>query len=206
MISQRQEIEAVKRERENLMGSLGALRTDTGKAGGELQQDDIAHLRRDQELKLKKLNELRQVGPWPWGLMLCSMLHLSTRTDVRACKCADEMSMLTNAARQLLLAAASFSFPRTLRCSVLRCLQHLASRHVAHRHVCTPSQESQRLDTEITRLSTTARDCGLLMPDGSPDQQARIAALTATLRRVEADNSDAEAKNQLYLLLRERTR
>ncbi len=67
-------------------------------------------------------------------------------------------------------------------------------------------QELQRLDTEITRLSTTARDCGLLMPDGSPDQQARIAALTATLRRVEADNSDADAKNQLYLLLRERTR
>ena len=49
--------------------------------------------------------------------------------------------------------------------------------------VCVPRQESQRLDTEITQLSTTARDCGLLMPDGSPDQQARIAALTATLRR-----------------------
>ena len=67
-------------------------------------------------------------------------------------------------------------------------------------------QESQRLDTEITQLSTTARDCSLLMPDGSPDQQARIQALTATLKRVEADNEDADAKNQLYLLLRERTR
>ncbi len=54
----------MKRERENLMATLGALRTDTGKAGGELQQDDIAHLRRDQELKLKKLNELRQAGSW----------------------------------------------------------------------------------------------------------------------------------------------
>ena len=52
----------MKRERENLMATLGALRTDTGKAGGELQQDDIAHLRRDAELKLKKLNELRQAG------------------------------------------------------------------------------------------------------------------------------------------------
>ena len=28
--------------------------------------------------------------------------------------------------------------------------------------VCVPRQESQRLDTEITQLSTTARDCGLL--------------------------------------------
>ena len=60
----------MKRERENLMATLGALRTDTGKAGGELQQDDIAHLRRDLELKLKKLNELRQVGPVPRCLML----------------------------------------------------------------------------------------------------------------------------------------
>ena len=50
----------MKLERESLMATLGALRTDTGKAGGELQQDDIAHLRRDMELKLKKLNELTQ--------------------------------------------------------------------------------------------------------------------------------------------------
>ena len=86
------------------------------------------------------------------------------------------------------------------------CLQCSVPVHAGHRHVHMHSQESQRLDTEITRLSTTARDCGLLMPDGSPDQQARIAALTATLQRVEADNSDTDAKNQLYLLLRERTR
>ena len=72
----------MKRERENLMATLGALRTDTGKAGGELQQDDIAHLRRDQELKLKKLNELRQVGSPHYGLMLWSMLHLLTGTEV----------------------------------------------------------------------------------------------------------------------------
>jgi hypothetical protein len=50
----------VKQERESLMATLAALRTDTGKAGGELQQDDITHLRRDLELKLKKLNELTQ--------------------------------------------------------------------------------------------------------------------------------------------------
>ena len=73
-------------------------------------------------------------------------------------------------------------------------------------HICSHVQASQRLETEVTRLTTTARDCSLLMPDGSPDQQARITALTATLRRVEADNQDADATNQLYLLLRERTR
>lgn len=54
-------MEAVKRERASLMASLAALKGDTGKAGGELQQDDIAHLRRDLELKQLKLNELKEV-------------------------------------------------------------------------------------------------------------------------------------------------
>lgn len=49
-------------------------------------------------------------------------------------------------------------------------------------------------------------DCTLLMPDGRPDELATIAAVAATLSRVESDVNDAEAKNQLYALLRERTR
>lgn len=55
-------MEAVKRERVSLMASLAVLKGDTGKAGGELQQDDVAHLRRDLELKQVKLNELKEVG------------------------------------------------------------------------------------------------------------------------------------------------
>ena len=58
----------------------------------------------------------------------------------------------------------------------------------------------------MERLATTAHDCTLLMPDGSPDEVATITALTASLQRVEIDVEDADAKNQLYALLRERTR
>lgn len=65
-------MEAVKRERASLMASLAALKGDTGKAGGELQQDDIAHLRRDLELKQLKLNELKEVAP---SALSCKFLH-----------------------------------------------------------------------------------------------------------------------------------
>lgn len=58
---QKEELAEVKAERANLLASLAALKRDTGKAGGELQQDDIAHLRRDLELKQQKLNELKHV-------------------------------------------------------------------------------------------------------------------------------------------------
>jgi len=60
-VLQREELAEVKAERANLLASLAALKRDTGKAGGELQQDDIAHLRRDLELKQQKLNELKHV-------------------------------------------------------------------------------------------------------------------------------------------------
>ncbi|KAK9808645.1 hypothetical protein WJX72_001158 [[Myrmecia] bisecta] len=53
------ELEAVKRERAALMVSLAQIKRDEGKAGGELQQDDIRRLRKEMELKKEKLNELR---------------------------------------------------------------------------------------------------------------------------------------------------
>lgn len=55
-------------------------------------------------------------------------------------------------------------------------------------------------------MRTTVHDCTLLMPDGRPDEAATIAAVAATLSSVESDVNDADAKNQLYALLRERTR
>ena len=58
---QRIELEAVKRERSHLMASLAEIKTQSGKAGGELQQEDVRRLRKEVELKMEKLNEIRKV-------------------------------------------------------------------------------------------------------------------------------------------------
>lgn len=58
---QRAELEEVKRERAALMSSLAALKGEQAQGGGELQQQDIARLRRDLHLKRHKLNQLKQV-------------------------------------------------------------------------------------------------------------------------------------------------
>ena len=55
------ELEAVKRERAHLMASLAEIKTQSGKAGGELQQEDVRRLRKEVELKMEKLNEIRKV-------------------------------------------------------------------------------------------------------------------------------------------------
>lgn len=55
---QRRELEAVKRERAHLVEQLAQVKTDQGKAGGDLQEEDIQILRREIELKKAKLNEL----------------------------------------------------------------------------------------------------------------------------------------------------
>ena len=60
-----------KKERASLMASLAALKREEGKAGGELQTDDIAHLRRDVELKQLKLNELKEVATTPPPVHAC---------------------------------------------------------------------------------------------------------------------------------------
>jgi hypothetical protein len=57
---QRSELEKVKAERSALLASLAALRADSGKSGSELQQEDVALLRREIEAKKDKLNELRR--------------------------------------------------------------------------------------------------------------------------------------------------
>ncbi|KAA6428968.1 MAG: hypothetical protein FRX49_01078 [Trebouxia sp. A1-2] len=54
------ELEAVKRERSHLMASLAEIKTQSGKAGGELQQEDVRRLRKEVELKMEKLNEIRK--------------------------------------------------------------------------------------------------------------------------------------------------
>lgn len=59
---QRTELEAVKRERSHLMTSLAEIKTQSGKAGGELQQEDVRRLRKEVELKMEKLNEIRKVS------------------------------------------------------------------------------------------------------------------------------------------------
>ena len=58
---QRMELEAVKKERTQLMASLAQIKADSGKAGGELQAEDVRRLRKELELKLQKLNELKRV-------------------------------------------------------------------------------------------------------------------------------------------------
>ena len=59
---QRIEMEAVKRERSHLMASLAEIKTQSGKAGGELQQEDVRRLRKEVEIKMQKLNEIRKVS------------------------------------------------------------------------------------------------------------------------------------------------
>lgn len=56
----RMELEAVKKERTQLMASLAQIKADSGKAGGELQAEDVRRLRKELELKLQKLNELKR--------------------------------------------------------------------------------------------------------------------------------------------------
>ena len=55
-------MEAVKLERAKLMDQLRMVKTDPGKAGGELQEDDIQYLRGEVEIKKAKLNELHEVS------------------------------------------------------------------------------------------------------------------------------------------------
>ena len=59
---QRRDMEAVKLERAKLMDQLRMVKTDPGKAGGELQEDDIQYLRGEVEIKKAKLNELHEVS------------------------------------------------------------------------------------------------------------------------------------------------
>lgn len=58
---QREEVAEVKAERAALLASLAALKGDPGRAGGELQREDVRLLRKDLVVKLQKLNELKQV-------------------------------------------------------------------------------------------------------------------------------------------------
>lgn len=50
------------------MASLAEIKTQSGKAGGELQQEDVRRLRKEVEIKMEKLNEIRKVSRPP----LCS--------------------------------------------------------------------------------------------------------------------------------------
>lgn len=52
----------MKAERARLLEQLTLVKTDPGKAGADLQQDDILKLRREVEIKKAKLNELHEVG------------------------------------------------------------------------------------------------------------------------------------------------
>lgn len=45
-----------------MLGSLARLRADTGKSGGELQQEDVRLLRGELGAKMDKLNELRRAN------------------------------------------------------------------------------------------------------------------------------------------------
>ena len=55
-------MEAVKLERVRLLDQLRMVKTDPGKAGGDLQEDDILYMRGEVEIKKAKLNELHEVS------------------------------------------------------------------------------------------------------------------------------------------------
>ncbi len=60
----------VKLARARLLEQLTLIKTDPGKAGGELQQDDILNLRREVGIKKAKLNELHEVQRKPPSIVV----------------------------------------------------------------------------------------------------------------------------------------
>lgn len=68
----------MKRERSHLMASLAEIKTQSGKAGGELQQEDVRRLRKEVELKMEKLNEIRKV----YLLLTCCTLLICCTIDM----------------------------------------------------------------------------------------------------------------------------
>lgn len=68
----------MKAERAAMLASLAALKRDPGKAGGELQREDVRLLRRDLVLKLQKLNELKQVRVRPDEVTARSSVSLNS--------------------------------------------------------------------------------------------------------------------------------
>ena len=59
---QNQELEAVKRERASLLKSLAAVKASQEKTGAKIQEEDIKLLRQELDVKMAKVNELREVG------------------------------------------------------------------------------------------------------------------------------------------------
>ena len=62
--AQRRDMEAVKAERAYLLEQLAQVKLDPGKAGDDLQQEDIQFLHRELDIKKAKLNELHEVRYW----------------------------------------------------------------------------------------------------------------------------------------------
>ena len=61
-------------------------------------------------------------------------------------------------------------------------------------------------EAALKQMALTSADCAKLMPDGSPDEAARIAELEAHFKALEVEQASAEAKHRLYTLLHERTK
>ena len=68
------------------------------------------------------------------------------------------------------------------------------------------AQEVLLKDAEVAKLVVTSRDCTKLMPDGSPQAKAKIAAIRTAHEQLETDLAEAEAKHRLYTLLEARTK
>ena len=67
-------------------------------------------------------------------------------------------------------------------------------------------QEAKVLEGKVEKYELAKRDCTLLMPDGQPANNAKIAELQTQQTALEAEMVEHEAKNRLYLLLAQRTR
>lgn len=67
-------------------------------------------------------------------------------------------------------------------------------------------QEVLAKNKEVQRLILTSQDCTLLMPDGSPKSQARLAELKTEHEALDVELAEAEAKHRLYTLLEARTK
>lgn len=61
-------------------------------------------------------------------------------------------------------------------------------------------------EKEVQALILESRDCARLMPDGSPEAQARLSELKSEHELLATELAEAEANHRLYTLLEARTK
>lgn len=67
-------------------------------------------------------------------------------------------------------------------------------------------QELLLKEKEVSKLVLESQDCTRLMPDGCPEQVARLSELRVEQAAIATESAEAGAKHRLYTLLEARTK